>query len=164
MYAKRPGKGITRGINVYCVDMSHEAPLAPVSEYRLRRRVQFVEVDSAGIVHFSHFFRYFEEAEHALWRDAGLMIARRGAGVGFPRVSASFDYHAPLRLEEEFDVTVRIAELKSKSIRYICEITRDETRIATGSTVIVCVSRGPDGTMKAVEIPPVITSRFAVAA
>ena len=158
MYAKRPDQGI----KVYCVAMSEETAPAPVSEYRLRRRVQFVEVDSAGIVHFTHFFRYFEEAEHALWRDAGLMIARRGAGVAFPRVSASFDYHAPLRLEEECDVTVRIAELRSKSIRYTCEITRGDTRIATGSLSIVCVSRGPDGTMKAVEIPPVITSRFAV--
>jgi len=137
---------------------------APVSEYRLSRRVQFVEVDPAGIVHFSHFFRYAEEAEHALWREAGLSIARRGAGVGFPRVSASFDYHSPLRLEEEFDVTVRIAELRNKSIRYTCVITRGDVRIATGSLAIVCVNRGPDGTMKAVEIPPAIASRFAVAA
>lgn len=160
----RVAKGADGAIEVYCVAMSDETAPAPVSEYRLRRRVQFVEVDSAGIVHFSHFFRYFEEAEHALWRDAGLRIAPRGAGVGFPRVSASFDYHAPLRLEEEFDVTVRIAELKSKSIRYTCEITRGDTRIATGATVIACVSRGPDGTMKAVEIPGVIASRFAVVA
>jgi acyl-CoA thioester hydrolase len=140
-----------------------EVAPAPVSEYRLRRRVQFVEVDSAGIVHFSCFFRYFEEAEHAMWREANLSIARRGAGVGFPRVSASFDYHSPLHLEEEFDVTVRIAELRRKSIRYTCEISRGDTRIATGSTVIVCVSRGPDGTMKAVDIPTTIASRFAVA-
>ena len=126
--------------------------------------MQFVEVDSAEIVHFSHFFRYFEEAEHALWREAGLMIARRGAGVGFPRVSASFDYHAPLHLEEEFDVTVRVAEIRNRSIRYTCQVTRGETRVATGSVSIVCVSRGPDGTMHAVAIPPAVASRFAVAA
>jgi acyl-CoA thioester hydrolase len=158
-------------IKVYCEAMVLKAPPktdpevapAPVSEYRLRRRVQFVEVDSAGIVHFSHFFRYFEEAEHALWREAGLMIARRGAGVVFPRVSATFDYHAPLHLEEEFDVTVRIVKLRKKSIRYACEITRGDTCIATGSMVIVCASRGPDGAMKAVDIPPAIASRFVVA-
>ena len=144
--------------------MSDETAPAPVSAYRFRRRVQFAEVDSAGIVHFSHYFRYFEEAEHALWREAGLMIARSGAGVGFPRVSATFDYHAPLRLEEEFDVTVRIVELGSKLIRYACEIVRGDARIATGSMVIVCVSRGPDGAMKAVGIPPAIASRFVVSA
>ena len=41
---------------------------------RLTRRVQFYETDAAGIVHFSWFFRYMEEAEHALWREAGLSI------------------------------------------------------------------------------------------
>ena len=40
-------------------------------EYRLKRRVQFYETDMAGIVHFSCYFRYLEEAEHAMWRDAG---------------------------------------------------------------------------------------------
>jgi hypothetical protein len=30
----------------------------------------------AGIVHFN-FFRYFEDAEHALWREAGLTIHAR---------------------------------------------------------------------------------------
>ena len=41
------------------------------SEHRMRRRVQFYETDAAGIVHFSWFYRYMEEAEHALWREAG---------------------------------------------------------------------------------------------
>ena len=56
----------------------------PLSEYTLHRRVMFHELDSAGIVHFSIYFRYMEEAEHALWREAGLSIAARGAEVGFP--------------------------------------------------------------------------------
>ena len=55
-----------------------------VSEHRLRRRVQFYETDSAGMVHFTCFFRYMEEAEHAMWREAGLSIAPEGADVGFP--------------------------------------------------------------------------------
>ena len=36
--------------------------------------VEFAETDAAGIVHFSVFFRYMEEAEHAVWRQAGLDI------------------------------------------------------------------------------------------
>ena len=65
------------------------------SEYRLKRRVQFYETDMAGIVHFSWFFRYLEEAEHAMWREAGLSIAD-GSGIGWPRVEASFEFHRPL--------------------------------------------------------------------
>ena len=149
---------------VYCVAMVPDATPAPVSEFRLRRRVQFHEVDSAGIVHFSWFFRYMEEAEHALWREAGLSIARPGAGVGFPRVSAACEYHQPLRFEEEFDVTVRIEAVTHKAIRYACLVTRGDARIATGTLTVVCVSKGPDGAMKAVAIPADIAARFVVAA
>ena len=81
------------------------------SEYRFRRRVQFYETDAAGIVHFSWFFRYMEEAEHALWREAGLSIAPPDGEIGFPRVAASFDYHRALRFEHEFDVCIRIAAM-----------------------------------------------------
>lgn len=43
--------------------------------FRYPRRVQFAETDLAGMVHFANFFRYMEEAEHALWRAAGMSIA-----------------------------------------------------------------------------------------
>ncbi|MFN6401026.1 MAG: acyl-CoA thioesterase [Planctomycetota bacterium] len=38
------------------------------------RRVEFAETDAAGIVHFSSFFLYMEQAEHALFRSLGLSI------------------------------------------------------------------------------------------
>ena len=69
------------------------------SDHRLRRRVHFYETDMAGFVHFSCFFRYMEEAEHALWRDgrAHDRTPRRGvrlpAGLPPPRVPRP----APLR-------------------------------------------------------------------
>src|SRR6267142_973491 len=117
--------------------------MAARSGYRIRRRVQFYEVDGAGIVHFSWYFRYMEEAEHALWREAGLSIAPANKAVGFPRMSAAFDYHAPLRFEDEFDVSIGIAAISDKTIRYTCELTRDDVKIATGTLTVVCVSTRP---------------------
>jgi len=67
--------------------------------FTLRRRVQFYETDAAGIVHFSWFFRYMEEAEHAMWRDAGLSIHPGVSDLGWPRIAASFDFRRPLRFE-----------------------------------------------------------------
>ena len=131
------------------------------SEYRLRRRVQFYETDVAGIVHFSWFFRYMEEAEHALWREAGLCIHDAAAPIGWPRVAASCEYHRPLRFEQEFDVTVRVSELTGRAITYTGEITRDGERVATGRWKIACVSKLPDGTMKSTPIPGEIASRLA---
>lgn len=135
-----------------------------VSTFLLHRRVQFYEVDSAGIVHFSWFFRYMEEAEHALWREAGLSIARSGSEIGFPRVATSFDFHRPLRFEDEFDVQIRIAAIRTRSMSYTCAVTRGEERIATGALTIACVRKGPDHTMTAIALPEEIAARFEIAA
>ena len=61
----------------------------------------------------------------------------RAAGIAtsaFRASSASFDYHRPLRFEDEFDVHIRIAAIAEKTMRYACVLTRGETRIATGTT------------------------------
>ena len=124
----------------------------------------FYEVDYAGIVHFSWFFRYMEEAEHALWREAGLSIAPPDSNVVFPRVSASFDYHNPLRFEDEFEVRIRVVAVTEKTMRYTCVLTRGETKIATGSLTIVCVTKRANEPMKSIAFPPEIAARFEVAA
>ena len=133
-----------------------------ISRYKLRRRVQFYETDAAGIVHFSWFYRYMEEAEHALWRKAGLSIERNNSELGFPRLSASFDFHQPLKFEDEFEVDLAISKITKKTIRYNVHIIKGKTLIATGSMVIACVQRFPDKPMKAVQIPDDIIELFQV--
>lgn len=122
--------------------------------------MQFYETDAAGIVHFSWFFRYMEEAEHALWRAAGLSIHPPGSEIGWPRVAASFDYHRALRFEEEFDVRLRIDAMTKKTIRYVCEITQNGEKIATGALTIVCVRRAPNEPVKAIDIPADVAARL----
>ena len=134
-----------------------------ISEYRLQRRVNFYETDAAGIVHFSTYFRYLEEAEHALWRAAGMTIAERDASIGWPRVSASFEYFRPLRFEEEFEALIRIVEIGEKKIRYTCILSSAGEKVAEGSMTIVCVSKRPNERMKSTPIPSNIASRFKVA-
>ena len=123
------------------------------SEFRYRRRVQFAETDLAGIVHFTEMFRYVEEAEHAMWRDAGLTIAERGSDLGWPRLNAALEFRNPLRFEDEFDVVIRIAELKTRTIEYEVLLVRADTVIAVGTMAAVCVRKAADGTMRAAEIP-----------
>ena len=132
----------------------------PISKVRLQRRVQFSETDAAGIVHFSVFFRYFEDAEHALWREAGLSIHPEESAIGWPRVAASCEYRRPLKFEQVFDVTVRIGEMTKRTIAYIGEITSNGERIATGTWKIACVNRLPDGSMKSADIPADVATRL----
>ena len=134
-----------------------------ISEFRLTRRVQFHETDAAGIVHFSCFFRYMEEAEHGLWRAAGLSIAPPGARVGFPRVAASFEFLRPLRFEDEFEVHVQVTKKSAKSLSYRATVTKDGAVAARGTLAVACVAKAPGGAMRSTPIPAGIASRFAVA-
>jgi YbgC/YbaW family acyl-CoA thioester hydrolase len=130
------------------------------SEHTIRRRVQFSETDAAGIVHFSCFFRYMEDAEHAMWREAGLSIHPPDSPIGWPRVGTSFEFHRPLRFEQEFDVTIRVVELTNRTIGYACDITQNDRKVATGTMKIACVAKLPDGSMRSVDIPDDVATRF----
>jgi acyl-CoA thioester hydrolase len=138
--------------------------MSPVSEFVYRRRVQFPETDASGLVHFTNFFRYVEEAEHAMWREAGLSISRPESGVGFPRIAASFDYRRPLHFEDEFDVHLEVAAKTSKTLRYRAVLRKDGDVIAEGSLTIVCVRRRAGEPVRAVDMPAEIASRFEVRA
>ena len=138
--------------------------MIPFSEYRLTRRVQFYETDAAGIVHFSWFFRYLEEAEHALWREAGLSIHPPDAEIGWPRVAAAFEFRRPLRFEDEFEVRLRIAEMTRRTMRYVGSIALGDVTIATGELTIACVRKRPNEPLISIDIPPDIAARFEVAA
>ena len=130
------------------------------NELRLSRRVQFSETDAAGIVHFSNFFRYFEDAEHELWRRAGLSIHPEKSAIGWPRVAAACEFFRPLRFEQEFEVCLRIVEIDRRTIRYEGTITRGEERIAKGDWKIACVTKFEDGTMKSAAIPAAVSERL----
>ena len=134
------------------------------SEFRLTRRVQFYETDTAGIVHFSVFFRYMEETEHAMWRAAGLSIAPPGAAIGFPRVATSFEFLRPLRFEDEFDVVLRVTQKTTKSLSYAATIEVSGAVAARGTLTVVCVSKRPGEPMRGTAIPADIADRFTVSA
>jgi YbgC/YbaW family acyl-CoA thioester hydrolase len=126
----------------------------------LRRRVQFYETDAAGIVHFSNFFRYMEEAEHALWRENGISIWPADPTHGWPRVAASFDYKRPLRFEDEFEVRLEVSRISTRSMTYACRIICRDEVVAEGGMTIVCVQRAADQSMRAAPIPEAIVALF----
>jgi YbgC/YbaW family acyl-CoA thioester hydrolase len=113
-------------------------------EFTLTRRVEFAETDMAGIVHFSNFFRMMEAAEHAFFRSLGFTIHGHEEGVttGWPRVSATCDYARPLRFEEEVEIHLVVAEVRSRSIRYEFTFRKvaDRSEVARGGIVAVCAS------------------------
>jgi YbgC/YbaW family acyl-CoA thioester hydrolase len=132
--------------------------------FKYTRSIFFYETDLAGVVHFSCYFRYMEEAEHALWRAAGLTVDRAGGEIGYPRVSATFDYKSPLFFEDELTIVARVHAVSSKTIKYSFVFTRGETAIGTGWLTTACAARDETGAMHSVPIPAGVVSSLKAAA
>ncbi len=129
-------------------------------EFKLTRRIDFVETDMAGIVHFSNFFRFMESAEAAFFRGLGLCIHPEvlGESVGWPRVHADCDYRRPLRFQDEVEIHLLVRQKKEKSIVYTFIFRKlnenPAQEVARGSLVTACVTRDKtSGQMMSVPIP-----------
>ena len=87
------------------------------SEFSVTHFVQFSETDMAGIVHFSNFFRWMEEVEHAYFRSLGLSVSmpHEGRHLGWPRVSVGCDFFGPVRFEDEVQLKLRVTKVGEKS-------------------------------------------------
>ena len=59
--------------------------------FSMTRSVTFAETDMAGILHFSNYFRYMEEAEHAFFRSLGFRVhaCERSGAWGWARRNAA---------------------------------------------------------------------------
>ncbi|MEM7307802.1 MAG: thioesterase family protein [Planctomycetota bacterium] len=137
-------------------------------DFKLERRVQFAETDMAGIVHFSNFFRYMEETEHAFFRSLGLYL-HTPAGTsdvqeGWVRVEADCRYRNPLRYPDEFEVHALVRERGRASLSYDFRFRRPGVEIATGRLKVVHVEKGPgDEAFRATAIPAEVAALVEVA-
>ncbi len=112
----------------------------PNTLFTYRHTVQFSETDMARIVHFSNYFKWMEAAEHALLKHLNLplFIQQEEAFYGWPRVRASCAYHAPLRFEDNLEVSVYIQDLLPRAVRYkfvflkLSSCGSTKTKVATG--------------------------------
>ncbi len=131
------------------------------------RRVEFCETDVAGIVHFSNYYRYMEQAEHEFFRslDLGIITNRPdGTVIGWPRVSAQLRFESPARYEDVLEIRLNIARQGVKSLTYNVEFWRDDVRIASGTMKTVCCFCREPGSLESIEIPPEFAEKLQAAA
>ncbi len=99
-----------------------------------RFRVRFNEVDRQGIVHNSIPLVYFGVAMGEYYRTLGYdRIAEQEAdNTALHAVHAALDYKAPMHVDQEIEVQVRVAKLGRTSLTFAYEI-RDQL---TGAVAI----------------------------
>jgi YbgC/YbaW family acyl-CoA thioester hydrolase len=131
--------------------------------FRTSRRIEFVDTDMAGIVHFSNFFRFMESAEVEFLRSLDLSVSMRtedGGWFGFPRVSATCDFMRPARFQDVIDVILHIENIGLKSVTYRFEFEKAGEVIAKGQVTAVCCRRLPGHQLESMEIPPAVRAKL----
>ncbi len=131
--------------------------------YQTSRRAEFRDTDAAGIVHFSVFFQWMEEAEHELLRHLGLSVLAHDdqGAVTWPRVAARCEYQQSIRFEETAEIEVRIVRMGAKSVTYGFRFRGERGLLATGEMTSVCCRLAPDGALRSIPIPEGIGAKLA---
>ena len=127
-----------------------ETPFYTLEDFSVR----FAETDAAGLVHFTHFLRWAENAEGDFFRTRGLSVLEKtGAGTlsGFPRVAVRANFCAPARYADRIRAQIRpqfCPEENARSLSWEFRIFRVETDESqtllsdgTWKTVFASVSR-----------------------
>ncbi|PYT01896.1 MAG: acyl-CoA thioesterase [Acidobacteria bacterium] len=102
-------------------------------------RVRYAETDKMGIVHHSNYLIWFEAGRSDLCRARGFSYKEMEERDNALMVVAEsyVRYKSPAFYEDVLTVRTQVAEVRSRSIRFIYEIVRDsdETLLAEGETL-----------------------------
>jgi acyl-CoA thioester hydrolase len=112
--------------------------------FAYRQRVRFGETDMQGVVYYANYLLFAEVGRVAYLRAMGVVYERDmlADGVDFTIGEARVRYHAPLRFDDEYDIRVRVGEMRHSSWTFEYAIDRaDGTHCADASTIQVMLDR-----------------------
>ena len=118
-----------------------------------RQRVRFGETDLQGVVYYANYLLFAEVGRVAYLRALDIVYERDllAHDLDFTIGEARVRYHAPLRFDDEYDIKVRVGEMRHSSWTFEYAIDRaDGTHCADVSTVQVMLDRK---TWRATRIP-----------
>jgi acyl-CoA thioester hydrolase len=118
--------------------MSHDDRLPDPARIVLRRRIEWIDTDAAGIYHWTTAFRLAEAAEAALHTALGIADVTFGAS---PRLAVSASFARPLRFNDPVDVELAVAAIGRTSLDYRLAITLEDAPVAEGSLKVCFIDR-----------------------
>lgn len=130
--------------------------------FRTSRRVEFRDTDAAGIAHFTSFFAYMEEAEHAFLRSLGTSVVTHDehGTISWPRVSTRCDFHCAARFEDLLEIEVTVERIGRSSITYTFQFLHDARLVASGSITAVHCRLAPGQPPAACPIPDELVKKL----
>lgn len=122
--------------------------------YSYSHRIGWGECDSAGIVHYPNFYRWFDQGTHELVRKAGYSVKSiRSHGHDILLLETGCKYRAPGHYDELVEITSRIAEARGKIIRIEHDCKREDVLLCEGFEVRAYADISVMGAFKSEPMP-----------
>ena len=104
-------------------------------------RVYYEDTDAGGIVFYANYLKFFERARTEWLRATGVQqqALLDADGTAFVVKSASLDYHAPARLDDELTIRTTVDKLGRASVLFLQQAWRGETLLTSASVKVGCV-------------------------
>lgn len=128
--------------------------------FRFPIRVYYEDTDTAGVVYYANYLKFFERARSEWLRTLGFEQARMAdtEGKAFVVRAANTQYRKPARLDDALMIHSRITRVARASLAFSQWCVRDDDLLASGTIEIACVALA---TLRPTAIPPHIAASLA---
>ena len=113
--------------------------------FRWPLRVYYEDTDTGGVVYYANYLKFFERARTEWLRSVGIgqQLMTSQENVMFVVKRTSIDYHAPAKLDDQLEISVRIEKLGRASVNFMQEAWRTDDRsrelLCSGRIRVGCV-------------------------
>ena len=125
-------------------------------------RVYYEDTDAGGIVYYANYLKFFERARTEWLRSLGIhqhdLLAIEG--VAFVVRSATIDYAAAARLDDQLTLHLSIEKLGRASVKFVQQAWRGDTLLSSASVKVGCVDAA---TMLPRSIPDIAADKMRAA-
>ncbi|WP_020652631.1 tol-pal system-associated acyl-CoA thioesterase [Massilia niastensis] len=125
-------------------------------------RVYYEDTDAGGIVFYANYLKFFERARTEWLRATGIQQQELldADGTAFVVKSASLDYHAPARLDDELTIRTTVEKLGRASVQFSQEAWCGDVLLTSASVKVGCVDTS---TMRPRSLPEHVAAKMRAA-
>ncbi len=129
------------------------------AQFNWNVRVYYEDTDTAGVVYYANYLRFFERARTEWLRQLGLnqQVLAAEEGLRFVVRRATLDFIAAARLDDFLQISVRLLKLARASVELEQEASNEGRRICAGTVQLACLR---DADFRPVRIPESIRARM----
>jgi acyl-CoA thioester hydrolase len=104
-------------------------------------RVYYEDTDAGGIVYYANYLKFFERARTEWLRSLGIhqQELMESEGAAFVVRSATVEYIAAARLDDELAVRLTVEKLGRASVQFKQEAWRGDVLLSTAAVKVGCV-------------------------